>query len=64
MGKITIVRKTIFKFFKKTILVQEVENQLWTTLYDYPSLKACNELLKYMNLACRTAYVEDLIIKN
>ena len=36
-------------------LLQEVENQLWTTLYDYPSLKTCSELLKYITNACRTA---------
>ena len=41
----------------RVFVFQEVENQLWTTLYDYPSLKACKELLKYINQACRTAYV-------
>ncbi|CAF2696293.1 unnamed protein product [Rotaria sp. Silwood2] len=37
-------------------VVVEVENQLWSTLYDYPTLKSCNELLKYINSACRTAW--------
>ncbi len=27
-------------------------------MYDYPTLKSCNELLKYINTACRTAYVQ------
>jgi hypothetical protein len=59
VGKITFVRKLSLSFsqiFFKNFF-QEVENQLWTTLYDYPNLKVCNELLKYITFACRTAYV-------
>ncbi|CAF0980577.1 unnamed protein product [Rotaria sp. Silwood1] len=57
------IEETIEKYLRSTIqkydigkIAYEVENQLWATLYDYPSLKSCNELLKYINLACRTAW--------
>lgn len=58
-----VLEETIEKYLRTTIqkfdvakLVFEVENQLWTTLYDYPILKTCNELLKYIHSACRTAW--------
>ncbi|CAF3786055.1 unnamed protein product [Rotaria magnacalcarata] len=57
------IEETIEKYLRSTILkydvgkvAVEVENQLWTTLYDYPALKNCHELLKYINSACRTAW--------
>ncbi|CAF2987224.1 unnamed protein product [Rotaria sp. Silwood2] len=57
------IEETIEKYLRSTILkydvgkiAYEVENQLWSTLYDYPTLKSCNELLKYINSACRTAW--------
>lgn len=58
-----VLEETIEKYLRSTILKYdiekiafEVENQLWATLYDYPSLKNCNELSKYVNSACRTAW--------
>ncbi|CAF0942808.1 unnamed protein product [Adineta steineri] len=58
-----VLEETIEKYLRTTIqkydvgkIILEVENQLWTTLYDYPRLKSCNELLKYINNACRTAW--------
>ncbi|CAF4513377.1 unnamed protein product [Rotaria socialis] len=57
------IEETIEKYLRSTILkydvgkvAVEVENQLWATLYDYPALKNCHELLKYINSACRTAW--------
>ncbi|CAF1386355.1 unnamed protein product [Rotaria sordida] len=57
------IEETIEKYLRSTIqkydvgkIAYEVENQLWATLYDYPVLKTCNELLKYINSACRTAW--------
>jgi len=58
-----VLEETIEKYLRSTIqkydvekIAFEVENQLWATLYDYPALKSCNELLKYINSACRTAW--------
>ncbi|CAF1471021.1 unnamed protein product [Rotaria sordida] len=58
-----VLEETIEKYLRTTIqkydvgkITSEVENQLWTTLYDYPKLKSCNELLKYIYSACRTAW--------
>ncbi|CAM4915752.1 unnamed protein product [Rotaria socialis] len=58
-----VLEETIEKYLRTTIqkydvgkINFEVENQLWTTLYDYPRLKSCQELLKYINSACRTAW--------
>ncbi|CAF4910890.1 unnamed protein product [Rotaria sp. Silwood1] len=58
-----VLEETIEKYLRTTIqkydvgkITFEVENQLWTTLYDYPKLKSCNELLKYIYSACRTAW--------
>lgn len=59
----TILEETIEKYLRSSIqkydvtkIAFEVENQLWTTLYDYPGLKSCQELLKYINASCRTAW--------
>ncbi|CAF0765425.1 unnamed protein product [Didymodactylos carnosus] len=59
----TLLVETIEKYLKSTIqkydvvkLAYEVENQLWTTLYDYPALKCCNELIKYIMQSCRIAW--------
>ncbi|CAF3894881.1 unnamed protein product [Rotaria sp. Silwood2] len=58
-----VLEETIEKYLRTSIqkydvgkITFEVENQLWTTLYDYPKLKSCNELLKYIYSACRTAW--------
>ncbi|CAF1093318.1 unnamed protein product [Adineta steineri] len=57
------LEETIEKYLRSTIqkydigkVAFEVENQLWATLYDYPALRSCNELLKYITSACRTAW--------
>ncbi|CAF0976984.1 unnamed protein product, partial [Didymodactylos carnosus] len=59
----TLLEETIEKYLRSTIqkydvakITYEVENQLWTTLYDYPALKCCNELIKYITQSCRTAW--------
>ena len=31
-------------------------NQIWATLYDYPSLKACDGLIRYVKECVRTAW--------
>ncbi|CAF0949814.1 unnamed protein product [Adineta ricciae] len=58
-----VLEETIEKYLRTTIqkydvgkIISEVENQLWNTLYDYPRLKTCHELLKYIHAACRTAW--------
>ncbi|CAF1687869.1 unnamed protein product, partial [Adineta ricciae] len=57
------LEETIEKYLRSTIqkydvskIASDVENQLWTTLYDYPALRSCNELLRYITSACRTAW--------
>lgn len=41
---------------KGFVLVQDVCNQIWATLYDYPSLKACDGLIRYIKECVRTAW--------
>jgi len=36
--------------------VEEVCSQIWATLYDYPSLKSCDGLIKYIKECVRTAW--------
>jgi len=36
--------------------VEEVCTQIWATLYDYPSLKSCDGLIKYIKECVRTAW--------
>ena len=35
---------------------QEVCTQIWATLYDYPRLKSCDGLIKYIKECVRTAW--------
>ena len=35
---------------------QEVCTQIWATLYDYPGLKSCDGLIKYIKECVRTAW--------
>ena len=35
---------------------QEVCSQIWATLYDYPGLKTCDGLIKYIKECVRTAW--------
>ena len=37
-------------------LLQEVCSQIWATLYDYPGLKSCDGLIKYIKECVRTAW--------
>jgi hypothetical protein len=37
-------------------LMQDVCNQIWATLYDYPSLKSCDGLIRYIKECVRTAW--------
>ena len=43
-------------FPKKYLLLQEVCSQIWATLYDYPGLKTCDGLIKYIKECVRTAW--------
>jgi hypothetical protein len=36
--------------------LQDVCNQIWATLYDYPSLKSCDGLIRYIKECVRTAW--------
>ena len=36
--------------------MQEVCTQIWATLYDYPGLKSCDGLIKYIKECVRTAW--------
>ena len=36
--------------------LQEVCTQIWATLYDYPGLKSCDGLIKYIKECVRTAW--------
>merc|ERR1712029_626133 len=36
--------------------VEEVCSQIWATLYDYPGLKTCDGLIKYIKECVRTAW--------
>ena len=38
------------------LLLQEVCSQIWATLYDYPGLKTCDGLIKYIKECVRTAW--------
>ncbi|XP_013389364.1 uncharacterized protein LOC106158066 [Lingula anatina] len=51
----TYLRKTA-ENFDVTILVEEVCNQLWATLYDYPSLKNSDGLKIYVTECVRLAW--------
>ena len=37
-------------------VLQEVCSQIWATLYDYPGLKTCDGLIKYIKECVRTAW--------
>jgi len=36
--------------------VEEVCSQIWATLYDYPGLKSCDGLIRYIKECVRTAW--------
>ncbi|XP_067129426.1 uncharacterized protein [Centruroides vittatus] len=42
--------------FDLTDCIQEVSNQIWTTLYDFPCLKDCDVFLKYVKQCVRLAW--------
>ncbi|OXA57094.1 Mitochondria-eating protein [Folsomia candida] len=42
--------------FDQTRCVEHVASQLWTTLYDYPCLRKCEGLLKYITKCVNTAW--------
>merc|ERR1719427_1773421 len=42
--------------FDLTKNVEEVCTQIWATLYDYPGLKSCDGLIKYIKECVRTAW--------
>jgi len=52
-----VIHSTIHSFLELYLfswfILQQVANQLWNTLYDYPCLKGCEGLLKYIR-ACVT----------
>ena len=38
------------------LVFQEVCSQIWATLYDYPGLKSCDGLIRYIKECVRTAW--------
>ena len=46
----TLLKKNEF------LKLQQVANQLWTTLYDYPCLKKCEGLMKYIRTCVNLAW--------
>ena len=48
--------KKKYLLFTKKYLLQEVCSQIWATLYDYPGLKTCDGLIKYIKECVRTAW--------
>ncbi|EEB10211.1 hypothetical protein Phum_PHUM025060 [Pediculus humanus corporis] len=51
----TYLRKTIDKF-DLTKCINDVSNQIWATLYDYPCLKSCAGLNQYVKDSVRLAW--------
>ena len=48
---------TCIKLFLEPLFVfQDVSQQIWATLYDYPSLKSCEGLLQYINDCVQLAW--------
>ena len=43
-------------FHVKTVSMQEVLNQICSTLFDYPMIRNCSELVKYINNCVNTAW--------
>ncbi len=45
-----------FCLYGDFIFTQEVTTQIWDTLYDYPCLKNCQGLLKYVEACVRVSW--------
>ena len=46
----------LYFVYNVLLLLQEVCSQIWATLYDYPGLKTCDGLIKYIKECVRTAW--------
>ena len=50
-------------FHVKTVSMQEVLNQICSTLFDYPMIRNCSELVKYINNCVNTAWGLSTMVK-
>ena len=51
-----MIRFAWFSIVRRCLILQEVLSQIWATLYDYPCLKNCDGIVKYVKECIRVAW--------